>query len=618
MPHPYSTVSILAAALCIALVRGSAVADPPGEPPSYKSPVELAVSPDGAFLYVTNQTAGSLSVVDTRAAAVVKEIPLGRMPTGVAVSPDGKTVFAANTLDHQISFVEVQSGQVVAEVACGFEPTGLCISPDGTTLYSANYISDDLSVIDVLQRKEIARIPVERAPTYPAITPNGKTLLVQNSLSSRPATDTKLSAHVSVIDTASRKITASRRSPGTMLLGMGMAMHPSGSHAFAVHHRPNFNITPSQLSQGWVQTNALSIIPLANPEGEVITVQLDNVNSGAANPHGVAVSPDGNTLYVTNRGIHRISVVDLVKLRALLAATPPEKRSGAHFNLGYLWGAKGIIRRVDCGGLGPKGIAVSPRDGTVYVANYFSDSVAVLNPKTLEVTHRIALGPPLEMTTERRGELFFNDARQCFQQWLSCTSCHPRVRADGVNWDLLNDGMTNPKNAKSLVGAWQTPPSMSLGVRARMEVAVSKGFLFIQFHQPADDEVEAVSAYLRSVEFIPSPWHRQADGSLDALAQRGQRVFEIAQCDMCHPEPLYTDLEMYNVGTQGPRDFPEHKRFDVPTLKEAYRTAPFLHDGRAATLREVLTTYNPEDRHGKTSRLSPEDIDALIAFLKTL
>ena len=133
-----------------------------------------------------------------------------------------------------------------------------------------------------------------------------------------------------------------------------------------------------------------------------------------------------------------------------------------------------------------------------------------------------------------------------------------------------------------------------------------------------DQYTDAVSAYLRSVEFIPSPWHRQADGSLDALAQRGRRVFERAQCDMCHPEPLYTDLEMYNVGTQGPRDFPEHKRFDVPTLKELYRTAPFLHDGRAATLREVLTTYNLEDRHGKTSRLSPEDIDALIAFLKTL
>jgi len=67
-----------------------------------------------------------------------------------------------------------------------------------------------------------------------------------------------------------------------------------------------------------------------------------------------------------------------------------------------------------------------------------------------------------------------------------------------------------------------------------------------------------------------------------------------------------------------PRDYPEKKPFDTPTLLEAYRTAPYLHDGRAATLEEVVTTCNPDDRHGRTSNLSKQEIADLAAFLKAL
>ena len=58
--------------------------------------------------------------------------------------------------------------------------------------------------------------------------------------------------------------------------------------------------------------------------------------------------------------------------------------------------------------------------------------------------------------------------------------------------------------------------------------------------------------------------------------------------------------------------------FDTPTLLEMYRTGPYLHDGRAATLQEVLTTFNKQDKHGVTSKLSPEEIDDLVAFLMSL
>ncbi len=626
---PIIAVAFAAAASCLwvgASVGGSppakAAPKPPARKPAakqtlYKSPTCIAFSPDGKFAYVTLHTAGALAVIDTAAGKVVAEIKVGRAPTGVAVSPDARLVYVANTRDHTVSVLDAKARKVVATVKCGYEPTGLALSPDGKRLYTANYVSDDVSVIDTAARKQVRRITVGRAPTYLAVTPDGKHVLVNNSLSHEPATQASLTAHVSVIDTAAGKVVAEKRSPGTMLLGMGIAVTADGKFALAVHSRPNFNITPSQLNQGWAQTNALSMIPLANPDAKVATVLLDNVGAGAANPHGVAVSKDGRLLFVSHRGTHEISMVDLPKLRYLLdpvrvKSTPP------HVDLGLLWQTGDVVRRVSSGGLGPNGIAVSPADGALYVANYFSDEVAVLDPAGGKVRRRIRLGGPKEMTLVRRGDFLFRDATHCFQHWVSCTSCHPGVRADGVNWDLLNDGMTNPKNAKSLVGSHLTPPSMALGVRASMEVAVEKGFKFIQFITPEPDELRAVEAYLRSVPFIPSPWHRTADGKMDAQAKRGEAVFKKAGCAGCHPPPLYTDLQFYDVGTYLPRDYPENKPFDTPTLKEMYRTGPYLHDGRAATLKEVVTKFNPKDRHGATGNLSENEIDDLVAFLMSL
>jgi len=376
-------------------------------------------------------------------------------------------------------------------------------------------------------------------------------------------------------------------------------------------------VTPTQLHQGWAHNNALTLVP-TDSQRQPVTVLLDNVSSGAANPHGVVVSRDGKTLLVGHRGTHEISVIDLDKLQSLLDRSTPATLAAASSNLGFLWTSGNIIRRVPCGGQAPTGMAVCPQTGQVYVANYFSDTVTVLDPQTFAVTRTIDLGGPRQMDPVRRGEFLFNDATRCFQHWTSCTSCHPDTRADSVNWDLVNDGMRNPKNAKSMILSWATPPAMSLGVRASMEVAVEKGFQFVQFVTIPVSDLDAVRAYLRAAEPIPSPWYRRSDGSLDDQALRGQQVFQQAGCAHCHPAPLYTDLQMYDVGTQSLRDFPEHRAFDTPTLVEMYRTGPYLHDGRAATLREVLTLFNPQDRHGRTSHLTQAQIEDLVAFLMSL
>ncbi|HEY5914349.1 MAG TPA: c-type cytochrome, partial [Verrucomicrobiae bacterium] len=127
----------------------------------------------------------------------------------------------------------------------------------------------------------------------------------------------------------------------------------------------------------------------------------------------------------------------------------------------------------------------------------------------------------------------------------------------------------------------------------------------------------AIDAYLKSLKPEPSPFLIKS--KLSPAANRGRKIFSDRRvgCAGCHPPALFTDLQTYDVGTRGAFDQPKDE-FDTPTLIEVWRTAPYLHDGSAATLREVLTTRNPRDEHGKTSHLTPQQIDDLTAFILSL
>lgn len=125
---------------------------------------------------------------------------------------------------------------------------------------------------------------------------------------------------------------------------------------------------------------------------------------------------------------------------------------------------------------------------------------------------------------------------------------------DGLNWDLLNDGLGNPKNTRSLLLAHKTPPAMSLGVRETAEIAVRSGIRHIQFTLQPPEVADAIDEYLKSLNPIPSP--HLAHGRLSPAARRGQQLFRSKEtlCAQCHPPPLFTNLKAYDVGTRGPLD----------------------------------------------------------------
>jgi cytochrome c peroxidase len=254
----------------------------------------------------------------------------------------------------------------------------------------------------------------------------------------------------------------------------------------------------------------------------------------------------------------------------------------------------------------------------VYVAQYFSDTVAVLDLETAgdASIRTIALGTRVQLTAERRGQLLFHDATICYQQWQSCASCHPDGRVDGLNWDLMNDGADNPKNTKSMLLAHDTPPAMAEGVRRSGEAAVRSGLVNILFAHRPEEDAAAIDAYLRSLRPAPSP--HLVDGRLSPAAERGRDLFQSERvgCHRCHPSPRYTDLKAHNVGTRSPNE--RNKRFDTPTLVEVWRTAPYLHDGRYTTIKELFAEGRHGLRDGGNGGLSEREIDDLVEFVLSL
>jgi cytochrome c peroxidase len=163
----------------------------------------------------------------------------------------------------------------------------------------------------------------------------------------------------------------------------------------------------------------------------------------------------------------------------------------------------------------------------------------------------------------------------------------------------------------------KAPPAMSMGVREDGKGAVRAGIRHILFTVQPEEIPQSIDEYLMSLKPVPSP--HLLKGRLSDSAKRGEKLFKSAQvgCAACHPAGLFTDLQTYDTGTRGKFDKPTD-RFDTPTLVEAWRTAPYLHDGSAATMLDVLTTRNSQNQHGKTSQLTKEQLADLAEYVLSL
>lgn len=611
----------------------------PSSPAPYRSPFCVATAPDGQTAYVTDRSGGSLVILDTAQGTTLNEIALRGHPQGLVLSSDGNTLYVAEHGAGSVAVVDAHTHIVTSRITVGKWPTAVALAEKSQRLYVGNQDRHSVSAVDLSHNppQVIKELPVSREPSCLSITPDERFIVVTNLLPHGRGTDSTLSSELSIIDSETLEQPRGVKLPPGSSMVPGVCISPDGRWAYAVHGLGRFNLPITQLERGWVNTFALSIIDIANGS-RLATLLLDDLMQGAADPHSVVCSSDGGRLWISHTGVHEISMIDIGIVHKLLRGDVPESlaavKDGSQANI---WvqiqhdpsriadlendltalRLAGAIKRSSSGGTGPRGLALSTDGKQLMVANYFSSSVAVLDAESGQLLNRIPLGPHREPDSVRRGEIIFHDATHAFQRWHSCASCHANEgRIDGLRWDFLGDGIGNPKDTMSLLHLDKTEPMNRRATMASAYDCTRGGLDSTNMLVPTEQEVGDLFAYLTSLRPVPSP-HLTSAGKLTEEAERGKGLFEgSAKCSRCHSGPYFTDNKMHNVGVLSENE--PDGRYDTPSLIEAYRTAPYLHDGRALTLKDVLTVDNIKHRHGQTDGLTDQEIDALVAYLLSL
>ncbi len=520
--------------------------------------------------------------------------------TGLAVDHDRVYVTSSGERGY-VEEIDINKPGIVRSCRVGMGAMAPVSGREGKTLYVAARFEGYVYQIDTKNLTVSGKTKVLREPCSMAVSQDGNYLFVNNFLPAGRADSAHVSAAVSVIGLPGfERIRDISLSNGSSAL-RGICLSPDGNYLFIVHNLGRYQVPTSQLEQGWMNTAGLSVIDARKFEF-IATVLLDEPERGAAGSWDVQCH--GEKILVTHSGTHDISVIGYPAfIKKLLAEPKPESLA---YNLHFL---DGIRQRYPLKGNGPRTIAVLA--GQAFIPAYYADILNVFDVKSGKTTG-ISLNTDRKESAEAIGERIFNDASYCFQEWQSCNGCHPgEARTDGLNWDLMNDGIGNPKNCKSLLFSHVTPPVMVSGIRGTAEVAVRAGFRHIQFSGIGEEEAKYVDAYLKSLTPLPSPW--LVNGKLSKAAEKGKRLFDREGCAGCHSGEYYTDLNSYRIG-DGDKINANWKGWDTPTLREVWRTAPYLFDGRAGRMEDVFGVYG----HGIKKALSREEAAQLAAYVNSL
>ena len=572
---------------CIALVSA-------GTPPFFTT--DLAMNSQGELILAQKGTK-SIDVFSPDGSALLHSYALDAPPTGLLLDGDKAYVTTFETRG-QLQVLSLTSGQVEYAIPVGSGACHPMWGPDKQHIYVCNQFSNTVSEIDLATRKVTRTVSVLREPRSAVFSQDGQLLYVTNFLPAQRADVDYVAACVSVIDVKSfTKIKDIQLANGSNAV-RGICITPDGKYVYVSHNLGRFAVPTSQLQQGWMNTSAFSVINTATQALDGVVI-VDDPDRGAAGIWSIACNDE--SIFISHSGTHEISVIDHKAMRQKLENYPD--KSVLDYDLTFLYGMR---QRILLEGNGPRCMLLA--NDKLYIPTYFADVLNVWDVKSQQLAS-VSLNPTREESVENRGERYFNDATNCFQNWQSCNGCHPGDgRSDGMNWDLMNDGVGNPKNCKSMLFAHVTPPCMISGIRATAEIAVHAGFKYIQFFDIETAHAECVDAYLKSLQPVPSPY--LVNGELSDKAKAGRKVFEKQGCGECHSGPYYTDQKKHRIG----EDVEFDDGWDTPTLREVWRTAPYLFDGRAATMEEVFEVH----RHGIERKISKREIEELTEYVNSL
>lgn len=259
---------------------------------------------------------------------------------------------------------------------------------------------------------------------------------------------------------------------------------------------------------------------------------------------------------------------------------------------------------------------------------------------------------PLTPAKVALGRKLFFDARLSRDKSVSCATCHDPKLA-------FTDARKVAQGIAGRTGDRRVPRIVNRGYGKRFFWDGRAASLEEQVIQPIENPKEmdftaeqaaarvgidktalqqALASYVRTILSGDSPYDRYLAGDKSALTEQqraGLRLFRgKAGCAVCHLGPNFSDEKFHNTGVGWPHDEgrssvskreQDRGAFKTPSLREAARTPPYMHDGSLATLDEVVDYYdkggtsNPVlDPEIRKLNLTPAEKAALVAFLNAL
>lgn len=555
------------------------------------SPDRLFLTDQGKSLFVTNRAGNELMKMSSDGQTVEQTVTFSSPVNAMTQDPTGKLWVVCDGNTGMMYELDGKKLSVRSKTKSGATPSAILYNPLSKSLWVTQRFNNELWEIDPGTRKVKNKITVGREPLAMVSFAGDSCLLVANNLPEMPSTAYPIAAQLDVVDVLSKAVISRMMLPNGSTDVKSITTDRNRTYAYVTHLIARYQLPTNQVDRGWMVTNALSIVDLKAKKW-LTSVLLDTPQKGAANPWSVTVTPDNKQIIVAASGSQELVKIDRTALHERLAgakrgeAVTPSMKTWENIpnDAGFLYGIRDFIPTQ---GKGPRSVVAT--GDKIYTANYYTSELVSMDLKGKNVKSQI-LGAPLTSTEKGKGEMYFHDATLSFQNWQSCATCHPNdARVDGLNWDLLNDGMGNPKNTKTLMLSHQTPPCMVTGIRKDAETAVRSGMKYILFAEGEDEIFEAMDEYLKSLKPLPSPYLK--NGKLSEKAKKGMEIFK-RDCASCHSGEYHTDQKQYKVGwTTGPD---KGLSMDVPALTECWRTAPYLYDGRSYSMKDMLKIHGPK------------------------
>jgi YVTN family beta-propeller protein len=549
----------------------------------------IAISPDSEWLAAVNPDSGSVSLLFLPGLELKSEIKVGLDPRTLSFSADSKLLYVSNFGGYSITVLDVEQGAKVTEFPVGPMPYAV-IAQDGV-LYVTEYALGKVSAYHANTGKLRAQLDMEDFPAGLALDPDAGKLYVTHFFTGK----------VSLIDLSELSLEATISTGNNTNLSQFIFLDLEAKKAYLPQTR--FNTTNMTLTFDATVFPMVNVLDLTSQKiVREDRVSLDMGFRSVNMPFAVALDEVGQVLMVANAGSNDVSVVDLQSDKQLA--------------------------RLEVGA-NPRGIVFDAQSKRAYVNNVLDGTISVIDTQKLAVVEtvritEIPLDPQILL-----GKQLFHAARVpdlTTDRWISCATCHLDGGMDARTWLGFPDG---PRNTPALFGVGSTLPIHWSGDLDELQDvegtfrAIQAGTGLVEGeaydslgppHAGLSEGLDALAAFMASLKVPRSPY---------AIPQnefeRGEKVFTQLGCDTCHTSPLYTDLQLHDVGTGDPKlERNSHGRgtqFDTPSLLGIWATAPYFHDGSAQTLADVLHVAN---EHNVASKLNENEMKDLLAFLLAL